>query len=345
MKCFSLLQRLSVLLLVGASVGVFQSCCDYEDEVANIGNSSGIKVDEIVPGSGKRILEAGDNKYFYTADGFLDYVSLGHGDMQFDFSYNKATCSYEEEDEYSKDSRNIEMKFSFNENRYVSKINLIDIRKYEDKHNDGYYDEIEKISEEYIISYDNEGHLLGMKGKFSTEITKNGETVKYDGSGNTTFTWKNGLLINQKAEEVYDNGDSYTGLITYNYGDNIYPNKYSQFTGFMSGGYGIELFGITGHIGKGPEFLPESISFAGVEKEGDEEYPWEYNESFSYEFNEDGTIYCVKTYGEYEEDNSTDYYTYGTYEDQLNMDESETKSTRSGKRVNRNFLFGKHFMR
>ena len=337
MKCFSLLQRLSVLLLVGASVGVFQSCCDYEDEVANIGNSSGIKVGEIVPGSGKRILEVGANKYYYTADGFLDYVIQGgYRGVRWDFSSNKVVGKYEIEDEDSKTYNKIDANLAFNEMGYLSKMSYDEIYEYEEKYGD-YGKEVDKTKGSFNLSYDSEGHLVKIIGNSSEEDSDG----ILEGQDIVTQVWSNGLLMENKWETVYSSDESYITITTYDYGDKMYINKYKQYIlNSLNGGW-FDDMGYIGLLGKGPEFLPESVTITEINVYDESEYTY----SYSYEFNEDGTIYCVKTYGEYEEDNSTDYYTYGTYEDQLNMDENETKSTRSGKRVNRNFLFGKHFMR
>ncbi|MBQ8737751.1 MAG: DUF4595 domain-containing protein, partial [Bacteroidaceae bacterium] len=228
--------------------------------------------------------------------------------------------------------------FAFNEKGYISKFNYNEIDEYEDK-NGEYGKEVDKAKGNYKLSYDNDGYLVKITGSTSWEDTYQGETERYQDEETITQTWNNGLLMEYKYESVLSNGDYRIYILSYDYGNKIYQNKYKQYFDIDGGVLDI-LFGWIGLLGKGPDYLPESMTITEIEKYEGEEYESEDTYSFSYEFNEDGTIHYIDSnyYTEF-------YYTYGTYEDQLNMDENETKSTRSGKRVNRNFLFGKYFMR
>ena len=90
MTSLKFLKRYFLLLFLGISVCPFIACeeDDDEDDTVNVG--------EVVPGSGKKLLSAGDYQFYYSPDGKLAHVA--RYESQYDFSSNKITYYFDGEE-------------------------------------------------------------------------------------------------------------------------------------------------------------------------------------------------------------------------------------------------------
>jgi len=118
MTNFKDLQKLFFLLVIGFSMCAFVACSDDEDEGSGSGTPSA-SVGEVVPGSGKKLLSAGEYKFFYTADGKIKTIELGNYE-RYEFTYSPNQIIYDYG--YDGDGEDEEVyTVSYNEKGYISK--------------------------------------------------------------------------------------------------------------------------------------------------------------------------------------------------------------------------------
>ena len=317
----NLLQNFFLFLFMGTSMYALQACSDDDDE--NGGGSSNTNVGEVVPGSGKKLLSAGDFNFYYGPNGKLKYVR--EGDDRHEFFSNQVVSYYdyyygEDIDEDDKEVINI----SYNGKGYISKMHVSET--WEDDYEKGFY------TSTMNLSYDGEGHLTKVTGKYSEEEVEDGETWKEEGTETINLTWDNGLLVKYEAIGSDNDGWTYKETATFDYEDREYTNRHHQYAPFIEDLLGevATIFAYVGLFGEGPDYLPASVTYEEVELyEGEEEYSWDYDESYTYDFNGDGTIYRV----------NSDYFTYGTIDEQGEIDEYQSKATRAEKPQKRGFIF------
>lgn len=317
----NLLQNFFLFLFMGTSMYALQACSDDDDE--NGGGSSNTNVGEVVPGSGKKLLSAGDFNFYYGPNGKLKYVR--EGDDRHEFFSNQVVSYYdyyygEDIDEDDKEVINI----SYNGKGYISKMHVSET--WEDDYEKGFY------TSTMNLSYDGEGHLTKVTGKYSEEEVEDGETWKEEGTETINLTWNNGLLVKYEAIGSDNDGWTYKETATFDYEDREYTNRHHQYAPFIEDLLGevATIFAYVGLFGEGPDYLPASVTYEEVELyEGEEEYSWDYDESYTYDFNGDGTIYRV----------NSDYFTYGTIDEQGEIDEYQSKATRAEKPQKRGFIF------
>ena len=317
----NLLQNFFLFLFMGTSMYALQACSDDDDE--NGGGSSNTNVGEVVPGSGKKLLSAGDFNFYYGPNGKLKYVR--EGDDRHEFFSNQVVSYYdyyygEDIDEDDKEVINI----SYNGKGYISKMHVSET--WEDDYEKGFY------TSTMNLSYDGEGHLTKVTGKYSEEEVEDGETWKEEGTETINLTWNNGLLVKYEAIGSDNDGWTYKETATFDYEDREYTNRHHQYAPFIEDLLGevATIFAYVGLFGEGPDYLPASVTYEEVELyEGEEEYSWDYDESYTYDFNGDGTIYRV----------NSDYFTYGKIDEQGEIDEYQSKATRAEKPQKRGFIF------
>lgn len=317
----NLLQNFFLFLFMGTSMYALQACSDDDDE--NGGGSSNTNVGEVVPGSGKKLLSAGDFNFYYGPNGKLKYVR--EGDDRHEFFSNQVVSYYdyyygEDIDEDDKEVINI----SYNGKGYISKMHVSET--WEDDYEKGFY------TSTMNLSYDGEGHLTKVTGKYSEEEVEDGETWKEEGTETINLTWNNGLLVKYEAIDSDNDGWTYKETATFDYEDREYTNRHHQYAPFIEDLLGevATIFAYVGLFGEGPDYLPASVTYEEVELyEGEEEYLWDDDESYTYDFNGDGTIYRV----------NSDYFTYGTIDEQGEIDEYQSKATRAEKPQKRGFIF------
>ena len=316
----NLLKKFFMFLFMGTSMYALQACSDDDDE--NGGGSSNTNVGEVVPGSGKKLLSAGDFKFHYGSNGKLKYVR--EGDDRHEFLSNQVVSYYDYYyDEYDTDKEVIN--FSYNGKGYISKMH--ESETWDDDGETGSY------TSTMNLSYDGEGHLTKVTGKYSEEEVEDGETWKEEGTATINLTWNNGLLVKYEATTLYDDGWKYKETATFDYEDREYTNRHHQYAPFIENLLGevATIFAYVGLFGEGPDYLPANVTYEEVELyEGEEDYYWDEEESYTYDFNDDGTIYRV----------NSDYFTYGEIDEQGEIDEYQSKATRAEKPQKRSFMFG-----
>ena len=313
MTNFKDLQKLFFLLVMGFSMCAFMACSEDEEEESGSGTPSA-SVGEVVPGSGKKLLSAGEYKFFYTADGKIKTISTNYERYEFTYSPNQIICDYE----YDGDGEDEEVyTVSYNEKGYISK--MIFTEKGSDEY--GSWDD----SYTSILSYDSEGHLVKVTNTYLEQGVEDGESYKESGTGTVVLTWKNGLLTKYESINEWEDG-SEKSTITFEYEDGKNRNIYKQFA--IMDDYGFYL----GLYGKGPDYLPVSATETYIEEYDDYKYSDTDTESFTWEFNEDGTLH--RTYD--------GYFTYGTIEEQGTIDSYQAKASRSEKTRKKGYVFGSH---
>lgn len=180
-------------------------------------------------------------------------------------------------------------------------------------------------------SYNSAGHLTKIEGSdFWVD-----EDESYSSSGDLTMelTWEGDYLQKSVYSYTYSGEDedgSYAGseadTITYEYGDDTYPNVTWQYTPATAYAVDFGYYDLTdglafvGYFGKGPSYHPDSCDYEYVEKWDEEEDGYGVSLSFMYSINSDGTVYS------YTEDGSTVYFKYADYSSYLSSSSSNTKS-------------------
>ena len=318
---FKDLQKLFFLLVMGFSMCALQACSDDDDDDNGGGSGSGTpatSVGEVVPGSGKKLLSAGEYKFFYTPDGKIKTVKVDDY-MRYDFTYspNQIICDYAYNEEY--EDKEI-YTVSYNKNGYISKMHFTETGS----------DEYGSWNDSYTstLSYDGEGHLVKVTSTFLEQGVEEGESYKESGTGTVILTWENGLLTKYESTEKWGDG-SEKEIITFEYEDGKYWNKYKQYASFM---YGFYFY--LGLYGNGPDYLPVSATETYIEEYEGEEYSDSETESFTYEFNEDGTLHRES------DKYNDDYFTYGTIAEQGEIEEYQAKVTRAEKPRKKGYIFG-----
>ena len=301
MTSLKFLKRYFLLLLLGISVCPFIAC-EQEDDDDNT-----VNVGEVVPGSGKKLLSAGDYQFYYSPDGTLSHAALY--ESLYDFSANKITYYFDGEESGV-------ITLFHNKKGLITKMYNSESWE-EEGHGSCTY------MSTYNMSYDREGHLTEIAGSYDVEFTFEGESEYDNYTDLTTLTWDDGVLT--KYEYVYSsNVGNWAGgeTVTLHYDAMPYLNRHRQYAslgGYIFGGE-LEICAYMGLLGTWSEYLPTSLDYSyyysedgGFEEEDEETC------TLTYEFNSDGTIQCE----------NSDEYTYGTVAQQGKYDR-QTKSTRAG---------------
>lgn len=171
------------------------------------------------------------------------------------------------------------------------------------------YDEIdEQSSTSYSLSYDGAGHLTGISGSTSGYYYDDGE--KYSGKANGSYklTWSNNKLTKLVCTTNED-GEVMKEEVTFEYGDDLYPNLSHQFTNSLWGSAveDIDVFSNIGLFGIGGDYLPiKAVCITTYTEDGETESETDtYN--YSYTFNSNGTV-ASETYNGY----NTERYSYSS---------------------------------
>lgn len=311
------LQRCFMFLFVGTSMCVLQACSDDDEES---GGSLNTDVGEVVAGSGEKLLSAGDYNFYYSEDGKIKYATDDW--TLYEFSSNQLIC-YEDYD-YGETDKSV-TSLSYNGEGYISKMHLSEV--WDEEGERGSY------SSTSNLAYDGEGHLTKVTVKYSGEYAYDGETERESGTSTINLTWDDGCLV--KYEYVASDNEGWTNkeTATFDYEDGEYANEHKQYATFADDLFGDEatVCAYIGLFGKGPDYLPAKVELEEVEiYDGEEEYSYDYTAYYAYSFNDDGTIRRV----------NSDYFTYGTIEEQGDIDDYQAKVTRTEKSQKRNFVFG-----
>jgi len=312
MTNFKDLQKLFFLLVMGFSMCAFVACSDDEDEGSGSGTPSA-SVGEVVPGSGKKLLSAGEYKFFYTADGKIKTIELGNYE-RYEFTYSPNQIIYDYG--YDGDGEDEEVyTVSYNEKGYISK--MIFTEKGSDEY--GSWDD----SSTSTLSYDSEGHLVKVTSTYLEQGVEDGESYKESGTGTVVLTWTNGLLTKYEAINEWEDGSEKSTII-FEYEDGKNYNRYKQFAIMDDCQFYLGLYG------KGPDYLPVSATETWIEEYDDYKYSDTDTESFTWEFNEDGTLHRA----------NYDYFTYGTIEEQGEIESYQAKASRAEKPRKKGYVFG-----
>ncbi len=303
----------------------FAACSEDDD---NGGGASGGKSESaassvITTTDGEKLLLTSVNGYYFEYDEQGRIISV----PDYKFTHNPFTMAYDEYDEYESDE--ITFTPTLNAKGYLSKLVYVEAETSED------------FSERYecVIYYDynDEGRLVKMRGNWSETQYEDGEKWTDKGTGTSVYTWENGNLVNVKETEK---GGSwrYESTTEFAYGNQ--QNRYNQYTcgmiDVLDAGYGgAELVGL---FGKGTANLPVSYNTYGVEidEEDDYEEDWEYEGTFTFTLNDNGTIASEKSrYDTY-------YYSYSLLSDLAQANSRDIKSELKKDNNKRFRLFGKH---
>lgn len=313
---FKYLQKILFFLFMGVSMCALQACSDDDDDNGGGGaGTSSTTVGEVVPGSGKKLLSAGEYKFYYSVDGKIKTIKVDDY-MRYEFTYspNQIICDYA----YNEDFEDKEVyTVSYNGDGYISKMHFTETGSDEyGSWND---------SSTSTLSYDGEGHLVKVTSTFLEQGVEDGESYKESGTGTVTLTWENGLLTKYESVNKWEDG-SEKSIITYKYEDGKNWNKYKQYADIVGGDYGFYL----GLYGNGPDYLPVSSEYTWVEEYDDYKDSETYTESFAYEFNEDGTLHRA----------GYTYFSYGTIAEQGEIEEYQAKVTRAEKPRKKGYMLG-----
>ena len=333
MKTFRYLQRFCMTLFVGGSMCILQACDDEEDD-NGIGGSDNTTVGEVVSGSGKKLLSAGDFNFYYSPDGKIKYAIDDYA--YHEFSSNQVISHYDYKFDEGDDIGTTNL--SYNGKGYISKFQMSET--WEDE------GESYKFSSTANISYDGEGHIVKATGNTSSESRYDGEIYKRKATSTINFIWENGLLKRIEEKDSEDDDDWWTSTVTFDYGDRMYANNHRQYGSFVEQYFSDAplAWAYLGMFGTGPDYLPVRAKVVTVEGYEGETYEGEENCIYSYEFNDDGTIRCVDCSSSDDYYTGIDYFTYGTIDEQgePDIETYQAKVTRTGT-IQKGFsLFGSH---
>ena len=225
---------------------------------------------------------------------------------EFALSENPLTATYYDYDDWA-----VTCYLTVNSSGYVSQLKI---------------DEDDDYTFTVKYSYNSTGHLTKIEG---SDSWVDGDESS---SGDLTMelTWEGDYL--QKSVYSYTYSGEYedgsyegseTDTITYEYGDDTYPNVTWQYTPATAYAVDFGYYDLTdglayvGYFGKGPSYHPNSCEYEYWDEEGS----YSYSFSFTYSINSDGTVYS------YAEDGSTVYFKYADYSSYLSSSSSSnTKS-------------------
>ena len=275
-----------MIMLDGLSLS---SCSGDDDDDGGSGSKSVGVLDE---NTGLRITSAGGYNYVYQDDGRLLYILSGSS-CRYEFSYNPNKIAHVDDGDYE-EAENYTI--SYNGSGYVSSASS------SEKWDEG--DEYVETTSDASFSYDGNGHLTRISGKYKETEYENGKTYTESGTVTYTLTWSNSLL--QKvvcSEEGRDeNGRPFKYVETYtlSYNNDAMANntnKYLQYACFVDPIFSdlMERICYVGLLGNGPAFLPSGLEYEEKEEyynESGEKKNYEYSGSHTYRygFNSDGAI-------------------------------------------------------
>ena len=280
-----------MLLLIGIIPFGLNSCGDDDDE----GGASGTEADAgaITADDGIKYYITGvdwmrfdyDSDWLLTGWGDDDYY---YWDVSYDPLYMEGHClEYEDSEETT-----IFSNFSINSSGYVTQFTI----PY--SYSDDEYSESGTTT--CNLTYNSSGQLTKIVSSGSYKATEDGYTYTESGSSTYTLTWS-GNVITSWTESDSGSGSygyewSYSASGTFDYGDYEYANSLKQYTmstaEWFWGDYSALAF--LGYFGVGPSYLPVKMSCEEEETEtyDDETDTYDYSdtESYSYGFNDNGTI-------------------------------------------------------
>ncbi|MBR2359674.1 MAG: DUF4595 domain-containing protein [Bacteroidaceae bacterium] len=314
MANFKYLQKILFFLFMGVSMCALQACSDDDDDNGGGGGgTSSTTVGEVVPGSGKKLLSVGDYNFYYFTDGRVKYVEDYGIKHEFTYSPNQIITDYAHGEDY--EDKEI-YTVSYNSKGYISKMTFSESGSYD---SDSWSD-----TGVYNLSYDGEGHLIKVTSTWTEQGVEDGESYKESGNGTVIYTWENGLLTKMESIELWADGTE-KEIMIFSYEEGKNENKYKQYATFSD-----DYMCYLGLLGTGPDYLPVSIKCTYVEDYDDEEYSSSWDELYTYEFNEDGTLHRA---------NNT-YFVYGTIAEQNEIEGYQAKVTRAEKPRKKGDMFG-----
>ena len=261
----------------------FYSCGDDDDDVAPGKGTPSSEAGLLDKSSGLRVRSVGNYTFEYDSKGRIDYVSEGsYFGYKFTYNPNKITGEYYGEEELS-------YAVGYNGNGYMSSLSY----NYSDENETG----------TATLTYDSDGHLTQVSTSYKEGKYEDGVRYYESEQGTSTMTWKNGRLTKAVAKLTWKERDGDSGTETdtwtFDYSDYAlenYYNKYLQMPHPILRAFDLddgEFMAYVGLLGNGPKYLPSSAERVRVEYENGEEDRDERHYSFSYGFNNDGSLsYC-----------------------------------------------------
>lgn len=266
MKALHYLNLLSTVILGGL---VFAACSSDDEDYGEASNEAGI----VKTKSGtKRVYRVGDFRFYYNEDGTLNYYDYYNGHEKRQFSYHPDKMVIEDDVFYD---------MTYTSAGYVAKV-----------------DRTEKFSSgsesgTAVFSYDGSSHLTQIAYSSTETYTEDGKEYTEKAKQTVDLTWNKDILTKVVVDERWEeDGEVEKERHTYvfNY-DDAEDNAYCQYT------YNIlslldtdfDELGFVGLFGKGPKQLPTSVD---VTEDKDDTHTY----TFSYRFNDDGTLYYGNGY-------------------------------------------------
>ncbi len=279
---------------------VFVACSDDDDdEKSNVNTTGSLKSDA-------SILSTDDGDLVLTSNGLwnFDYDKNGQCTKIYRYDkYFKRDYYYDLTDpknvvaEYEEDGIvcSSEMKFSFNESGYISKVSAT------------YSSYDEQGSYTLTITYNSQGQISYMEGEENRDYDQDFKLT-------TSFSYDNGNMVTLTAsntdKEYEDWG--YGGTVAYTYGND--ENKYQQMSFCFTGSIercsveltALEPFFDIGWLGKGSKKLATNERLFGQYEYwlDDDSEEWDcdncrgtsWSEDLKYELNDNGTIHSISDY-------------------------------------------------
>jgi len=264
----------TVALLCLAAVG-FGSCGSDDDE--NGGSAAGYVEDQ--DGNAVRITGVGSYGFIYNDEGELTTVTV-NGKDSYEITQNPFTITPIGNGGDPK----VEYTISLNGSGYITKL----VKNYQSGNTS---DGMIKVTTS-TFSYNGSGHLTKYTEDYKKTYYDERETSTSEESSVTVLEWKDNKLVTSTVTETYEDGDEEAETISYEYGDNEYPNLAHQLSVGCEPDVELKFLAYIGMFGKGGDYLPVSsceLQYAGGKVDHDDET------TFSYGFNFDGTIDYVKS--------------------------------------------------
>lgn len=276
----------------------FTACSD-DDDKGSASTAAGV-LDKT---TGLRITEAGSAEYSYGDQGRVERIDVGRD--YYTFTFHRDTIKYY--GYYSSEDEPAFYTVSYNGAGLLASA-VGKVKTDEDGGLDGTYN----IS----FSYDGSRHIKQIsQNSVENYVDEDGKKTTDRYTTTYTFSWNSDKLTKVVFKDKgVEDGESYedTETYTFNY-EGGYVNKFNQWTlniwATIGDGDNEDLLSVlacVGILGAGPAELPSSVDIVMEEKNSDgEETTDEENYTFSYSFNDDGSLYSSRGgYG------STYYYEY-----------------------------------
>lgn len=316
----------TLTMVLAAVVCTAMSSCSSDDE-ESISQNGSETAGQVTGTDGQKWLLSSVGAYTYNYNNESKLTGISGYGYSWDVTYNPFKM-VDEDKRGSYSEKQTFYDIAVNGKGYITSLKMAyESYEYDEK------DEDTKTS--YSLSYDGVGHLTSIKGNTSGWYYEDDEKINGSASGSYTFTW-NG---NKLAKIVYSEKEgSYSEKeeVTFDYGDNQYPNPCNQFTGSLWGGAEIEdmdILGYIGFLGIAGDYLPvQAVDVYAYTEDGETTSETDtYN--YSYTFNSNGTV-ASETVNGY-----TKRYSYKVFGDE---DSEEVKAvTRSASQsVVKHSLFG-----